>query len=157
AVYDLGGGTFDLSLLKLSRGVFEVLATAGDTALGGDDFDHRIYCWALETAGLGPVSPSDTRLLLLKSREAKESLSTHASVPLVATLSSGERVDLTLTAATFTTITATLVSKTLLPVRKALRDAKLAPGDIDGVVLVGGATRMPQIQSSVAAFFGMSP
>ncbi len=63
AVYDLGGGTFDLSILKLSRGVFEVLATAGDTALGGDDFDHRVYCWALETQGIGPVSPADTRLI----------------------------------------------------------------------------------------------
>src|SRR5208283_4681805 len=157
AVYDLGGGTFDLSLLKLSRGVFEVLATAGDTALGGDDFDHRIYCWALEAAGLGPVSPSDTRLLLLKAREAKENLTSHASTSLVATLSTGERVDLTLTAETFTAITATLVSKTLLPVRKALRDAKLSPEAIDGVVMVGGATRMPQIQKAVAQFFGMPP
>ena len=157
AVYDLGGGTFDLSLLKLSRGVFEVLATAGDTALGGDDFDHRIYCWALEAARIGPVSPSDTRLLLIKAREAKESLTTHASTPLFATLSTGERIDLMLSAETSTTITATLVGKTLLPVRKALRDAKLAPQDIDGVVMVGGATRMPQIQKAVAGFFGAPP
>lgn len=157
AVYDLGGGTFDLSILKLSRGVFEVLATAGDTALGGDDFDHRIYCWALETARVGPVSPSDTRLLLLKAREAKESLTTHASVPLVATLSTGERIDLTLTAANFASMTETLVSKTLGPVRKALRDAKLKPEQIDGVVMVGGATRMLRIQKAVAAFFGAPP
>jgi molecular chaperone HscA len=157
AVYDLGGGTFDLSILKLSRGVFEVLATAGDTALGGDDFDHRVYCWALETARLGPVSPSDTRLLMLKAREAKENLTTHASTPLVATLSTGERIDLTLTAANFTAITETLVGKTLGPVRKALRDAKLAAADIDGVVMVGGATRMPQIQKAVSAFFGAPP
>jgi molecular chaperone HscA len=157
AVYDLGGGTFDLSLLKLSRGVFEVLATAGDTALGGDDFDHRIYCWALETAGVGPVSPSDTRLLLLKSREAKENLTTHASSSLAATLSTGERIDLTLTAATFTAITETLVGKTLLPVKKALRDAQLTPRQIDGVVMVGGATRMPQIQKAVATLFGAPP
>ncbi len=101
-MYDLGGGTFDMSLLKLSRGVFEVLATAGDTALGGDDFDHRIYCWALEAARIGPVSPSDTRLLLIKAREAKESLTTHAATPLLATLSTGERIDLMLTAAIFT-------------------------------------------------------
>ena len=78
AVYDLGGGTFDLSILKLSRGVFEVLATAGDTALGGDDFDHRVYCWALETSRVGPVSASDTRLVMLKAREAKENLTAHA-------------------------------------------------------------------------------
>jgi molecular chaperone HscA len=157
AVYDLGGGTFDLSILKLSRGVFEVLATAGDTALGGDDFDHRVYCWALETARVGPVSVSDTRLIMLKAREAKENLTTHASAPLVAALSTGERIDLTLTAATFTAITGTLVGKTLGPVRKALRDAKLAPAEIDGVVMVGGATRMPQIQKAVAKFFGAPP
>ena len=157
AVYDLGGGTFDLSILKLSRGVFEVLATAGDTALGGDDFDHRIYCWALETSHVGPVSASDTRLVMLKAREAKENLTAHASTPLVATLSTGERIDLTLTAATFTAITQTLVGKTLGPVRKALRDAKLTPGEIDGVVMVGGATRMPQIQKAVATFFDAPP
>jgi molecular chaperone HscA len=157
AVYDLGGGTFDLSILKLSRGVFEVLATAGDTSLGGDDFDHRIYCWALETTRVGPVSVGDTRLLMLKACEAKESLTTHASTPLVATLSTGERIDLTLSAATFAGMTETLVGKTLGPVRKALRDAKLTPADIDGVVMVGGATRMPPIQKVVAAFFGAPP
>jgi molecular chaperone HscA len=157
AVYDLGGGTFDLSILKLSRGVFEVLATAGDTALGGDDFDHRIYCWILEQGRLGPVSPADTRLLMLKAREAKESLTAHASTPLVATLSTGEHIDLMLTAAGFAAMTQTLVGKTLGPVRKALRDAKLAPSDIDGVVMVGGATRMPHIQKAVAAFFGTPP
>ena len=157
AVFDLGGGTFDLSVLRLSRGVFEVLATAGDTSLGGDDFDHRIYCWALETARVGPVSVADTRLLMLKSCEAKENLTTHASTPLVATLSTGERVDLVLTAASFAGMTDTLVGKTLGPVRKALRDAKLTPADIDGVVMVGGATRMPPIQKAVAAFFGAPP
>ncbi len=157
AVYDLGGGTFDLSLLRLSRGVFEVLATAGDTALGGDDFDHRIYSWVLESARVGPLSASDTRLLLLRARAAKEHLTSHAATPFVATLSSGQRIDLTLTAATFTTITEALVAKTLQPVRKALRDAKLTPSEIDGVVMVGGATRMPQIQKAVAAFFGAPP
>src|SRR5437764_7441324 len=111
AVYDLGGGTFDLSILKLSRGVFEVLATAGDTALGGDDFDHRIYCWALEQSRIGPVSAGDTRLLMLKAREAKENLTAHASTPLVATLSSGETIELPLTAATFAAMTETLVGK----------------------------------------------
>jgi molecular chaperone HscA len=98
AVYDLGGGTFDLSLLKLSRGVFEVLATAGDTALGGDDFDHRIYCWALEQARIGPVSPADTRLMMIKAREAKENLTAHAATSFATTLSTAERIDLTLTA-----------------------------------------------------------
>jgi molecular chaperone HscA len=157
AVYDLGGGTFDLSILKLSRGVFEVLATAGDTALGGDDFDHRVYCWALETQGIGPVSPADTRLLMTKAREAKENLTLHASSALVATLSSGETITATLTADAFTAMTQTLVSKTLAPIKRALRDAKLTTADIKGVVMVGGATRMPQVQKAVAEFFGQPP
>src|SRR5260370_12600182 len=142
---------------KLWRGVFKVRATAGDTALGGDDFDHRIYCWALEQSRVGRVSPGDTRVLMLKAREAKENLTAHASTPFVANLSSGETIELTLTAATFASITETLVGKTLGPVRKALRDAKLTPAEIDGVVMVGGATRMPQIQKAVATFFGAPP
>jgi molecular chaperone HscA len=157
AVFDLGGGTFDLSVLRLSRGVFEVLATAGDTALGGDDFDHRLYCWALEHSRIGPLSPTDTRLLMLKAREAKENLTSHASTTFAATLSTGEPVELTLTSNDFAAMTETLVAKTLQPVRKALRDAKLGPRDIDGVVMVGGATRMPHIQKAVAEFFGMPP
>jgi molecular chaperone HscA len=157
AVYDLGGGTFDLSILKLSRGVFEVLATAGDTALGGDDFDHRIYCWLVETTGVAPVSTSDTRLLMMKAREAKENLTTHSSAPIMATLSSAETIAATLTAETFNSITRTLVGKTLGPIKKALRDASLTVADIEGVVMVGGATRMPQIQKAVAEFFGQPP
>ena len=157
AVYDLGGGTFDLSILRLSRGVFEVLATAGDTALGGDDFDHRVYCWILETTGVGPLSAGDTRLLMLKAREAKETLTTHAVARIDATLASGESLSTTLTLQTFTTITETLVNKTLAPVKRVLRDAKLTAADIKGVVMVGGATRMPQIQKAVAEFFGAPP
>jgi len=157
AVYDLGGGTFDLSVLRLSRGVFEVLATAGDTALGGDDFDHRIYCWILETTGVGPLSAGDTRLLMMKAREAKETLTAHAVARIDATLASGESLSATLTLETFTAITATLVNKTLAPVKRVLRDAKLTAGDIKGVVMVGGATRMPQIQKAVATFFGAPP
>jgi molecular chaperone HscA len=157
AVYDLGGGTFDLSILKLSRGVFEVLATAGDTALGGDDFDHRIYCWALEAAGVEPVSPGDARMLMAKAREVKEALTTHDEVAFNATLQSGDTIAATLSTAEFEAISQTLVAKTLAPVRKALRDAKLVPADIKGVVMVGGATRMPQIQRTVAEFFGQAP
>ena len=157
AIYDLGGGTFDISILRLTRGVFEVLATNGDSALGGDDFDHRVYCWLIETTGLPPLGPADARLLLVKSREAKEMLTGHDAAPIVATLSGGETVNVMLTKDTFTEITQTLVQKTLQPVRRALRDAHLAAADIKGVVLVGGATRMPQIRRAVAELFGQPP
>src|SRR5206468_1293932 len=157
AVYDLGGGTFDISILKLSRGVFEVLATNGDSALGGDDFDHRIFCWALERARLPPPSPTDARRLLVEAREVKEKLTGHDAARLAALLSDGSSVDLDLTNEVFTSITQTLVAKTLQPVRRALRDARLTPADIKGVVLVGGATRMPQIRRAVAEFFGQPP
>src|SRR5690349_23446681 len=130
AIFDLGGGTFDISILKLSRGVFEVLATNGDSALGGDDFDHRIFCWALEQARLPPPSPADARRLLIEAREAKEKLTGHETARPAAALSVGE-IDATLTSAIFTDITRTLVSKTLGPVKRALRDARLTPADID--------------------------
>jgi molecular chaperone HscA len=156
AVYDLGGGTFDISILRLSRGVFEVLATNGDSALGGDDFDHRVFCWALEQAKLPPLTAADARQLLTRARDAKEMLTGHDAAHIGASLSVGD-VDATLTASTFTDITQTLVRKTLGPVKQALRDAKLAPQDISGVVLVGGATRMPQIRRAVAEFFRQPP
>ena len=157
AVYDLGGGTFDLSILKLSRGVFEVIATSGDAALGGDDFDQRVFCWVVEQARLAPLGAKDMRLLLVKSREAKEHLSTHGEARITAKLASGELVDLRLDGETFCRITQTLVHKTLGPVRKALRDAQLGVDDVKGVVMVGGATRMPQIQRAVAEFFRRDP
>jgi len=157
AVYDLGGGTFDISILRLSRGVFEVLATNGDSALGGDDFDHRVFCWAIEEGKLPPLSPSDARLMLVKSREAKEMLTGHDAAPIVVRLASGDDVGLSLTVETFNRITQTLVQKTMNPVRRALRDAGLAPEDVNGVVLVGGATRMPRIRRAVAEFFGQPP
>jgi molecular chaperone HscA len=157
AVYDLGGGTFDISILRLSKGVFEVLATNGDSALGGDDFDHRIFCWIIEAASLPPHGTADARLLLMQAREAKENLSEHESASIRATLSDGTKVDLTLTKAIFKSITANLIAKTLQPVKRALRDAQLAPEDIKGVVLVGGATRMPQVRRAVAEFFGQPP
>jgi molecular chaperone HscA len=157
AVYDLGGGTFDLSILKLSRGVFEVVATSGDSLLGGDDFDQRVFCWVVEQAKLAPLSPRDMRLLLVKSREAKEHLTYHGEAPITARLSTGEFVDVAIDTETYCRITQTLVQKTLGPVRKALRDAGLAANQIDGVVMVGGATRMPQIQRAVAEFFKRDP
>jgi len=157
AVFDLGGGTFDISILKLSRGVFEVLATNGNAALGGDDFDQRLMCWALEKANLPPLEARDMRLLHVKAREAKETLTYHGEAPLTARLSSGEFVDLSLTTETFCEITQHLVQKTLGPTRKALRDAGLLAEDIKGVVMVGGATRMPHIQRAVREFFRRDP
>ncbi len=157
AVFDLGGGTFDISILRLSRGVFEVLATNGDSALGGDDFDHRVFCWVIGEASLPPLAAADARRLLASSREAKEMLTGHDAAPVTGVLSDGTRVDLTLDAATFSAITQTLVAKTLTPVRRALHDAKLAARDLSGVVLVGGATRMPQIRRAVTEFFGQPP
>lgn len=157
AVYDLGGGTFDISILRLTKGVFEVMATHGDTALGGDDFDRCIYRWMLEQAGLRAVNDHDKALLMRKARAAKETLTEHPEVRITATLSSGEAIDLVLTAQAFNAMTESLVAKTLLSCRKALRDAALKPEDIKGVVMVGGSTRMPRIQAAVAEFFGRTP
>jgi molecular chaperone HscA len=157
AVYDLGGGTFDISILKLSKGVFEVVATSGDSMLGGDDFDQRLFCWVVEQAKLPPLGPKDMRLLQVRSREAKEYLTFHGDAPITARLSTGEFVDLKIDTETFCSITQTLVNKTLGPVRKALRDAGLTVDDIKGVVMVGGATRMPQVQRSVGEFFRRAP
>jgi len=157
AVFDLGGGTFDISILRLSKGVFEVMATGGDSALGGDDFDHRVFCWIIEQAQLAPLSLQDARLLQMRAREAKEQLSQHGQAPITVKLGSGEYVDLVLTTEIFTEITRTLVQKTITPTKKALRDAGLTVADVRGVVMVGGSTRMPQIQHAVAELFKQEP
>lgn len=157
AVYDLGGGTFDISILKLTKGVFEVLSTGGDSALGGDDFDHRLFCWICEQAQLAPLSNEDTRILMVKAREAKELLSSKAMTQIDAKLGSGEDVHLTLSAEQFAELTQHLVGKTITPCRKALRDAGLSVDDVDGVVLVGGATRMPHVRKAVGEFFQTTP
>lgn len=157
AVYDLGGGTFDISILKMSKGVFEVLSTGGDSALGGDDFDHRLFCWILQESKLAPLSDEDTRLLMVKAREAKEILSTQNATSIDAILHSGESVHLQLSAVQLHEMTQTLVAKTIAPCRKALRDAGLSVDEIDGVVLVGGATRMPHVRKAVGDFFQTTP
>ena len=157
AVYDLGGGTFDISILRLSKGVFEVLATNGDSALGGDDFDQRIYCWVLEQAGLSQLGINDIRLLLTHARTAKEQLTEHPQAQITAVLSGGELVDVTLTRDAFYDMTKNLLARTLQPTRKALRDAGLSVDEVKGVVMVGGSTRMPQVQRAVAEYFKQAP
>ncbi|HMX23623.1 MAG TPA: Hsp70 family protein, partial [Accumulibacter sp.] len=119
--------------------------------------DHRIFCWILETAELQPLSVEDARMLLTHAREAKEYLTLHGVAPINAQLNSGERVDLKLSTEIFTEITRTLVAKTMQPVKKALRDAGLSINDVKGVVMVGGATRMPQVQRAVGEFFQQAP
>jgi molecular chaperone HscA len=161
-IYDLGGGTFDVSILRLSKGVFEVLATNGDSALGGDDFDHRIYCWVLDkvretNSNFSPLNEEDTRLLLTKARQAKEWLTDNFEAQIVCRLSNGIVIDITLTADTFVEFTQNLVNKTLSPMRKAMRDAGLDLNEIKGVVLVGGATRMPHVRHAVQDFFQQEP
>lgn len=157
AVYDLGGGTFDISILKLSKGVFEVLSTGGDSALGGDDFDQRLFCHITQQAGLAPLSDEDTATLMVKARQAKELLSTNEETTVDALLKSGEIVQVTIQAKTFAEITQPLVNKTMNAVRKAMRDANVSVEDVDGVVLVGGATRMPNVRRAVGDFFKTIP
>jgi molecular chaperone HscA len=157
AVYDLGGGTFDISILKLSKGVFEVLSTGGDSALGGDDFDHRLFCWIMEHAKLAPLSDEDTATLMVKARQAKEQLSTNAATTVDAVLNSGDIVHLRITAEEFSEMTRHLVAKTMTAIKKAMRDASVSVDDVDGVVMVGGATRMPHVRRAVTEFFKTIP
>ncbi|WP_322051422.1 Fe-S protein assembly chaperone HscA [Paraburkholderia bannensis] len=159
AVYDLGGGTFDLSILKLTKGVFEVLAAGGDSALGGDDFDHAVFAYVLEQSGIerSALAPEDVRLLLDRARDAKEALSSAPEARIELTLSNGAAIAVTIDEARFEALTQALVQRTLVPTKKALRDAKVASKDVKGVVLVGGATRMPVIRRAVEQFFGQAP
>ncbi|WP_438998985.1 Fe-S protein assembly chaperone HscA [Variovorax beijingensis] len=156
AVYDLGGGTFDISILRLTQGVFEVIATGGDSALGGDDYDHALADFVLAQTGLQVGSDADKAAVLVAARAAKEALTDADSVAFHAELADGAaRLDLT--RAHFDAATKALTDRTIAAVRKALRDAKLKPDDLQGIVLVGGSTRMPQIRRAVAEFFGREP
>jgi molecular chaperone HscA len=156
-VYDLGGGTFDVSILRLNKGVFEVLATNGDSALGGDDFDRRIYDWMVEQIGLESLPTADIGVLLTEAKRAKEALTDHETVPVSCTLSQAGRIQLTLEREEFIAMSRDLIERTLKPTRKALRDAGIDKPDVQGVVMVGGSTRMPHVRSAVAEYFGREP
>ena len=156
AVYDLGGGTFDISLLRLAAGVFEVVATGGDSALGGDDFDHLLAEWALARAGLDAGTPQDKRAVLVAARAAKEKLSAADHATFACPLSGGE-LSLRVDREQFVALTRELVARTLSAVRKVLRDARAERADVKGVVMVGGSTRMPMVQAAVAEYFGQAP
>lgn len=155
-VYDLGGGTFDVSLLKLSRGVFEVLGTGGNAALGGDDFDHAVVDWAVSQLGSVELTAEDRRQLLDRAKAAKEALTDTPETVLKLELSSGTHA-FTLTRVIFDQLTKSLVDETLEAVANVLCDAKLEKDQIKGVVLVGGSTRMPCVRREVEAYFGFAP
>lgn len=157
-IYDLGGGTFDVSVLRLTKGVFEVLATGGDSALGGDDFDHRIVDWVKEEAALAAdLSPEDKRSLLVAARRAKEALTQAESTDIDLTLSGGIVIHVTLTREMFKSLTAALVEKTINTLRFVMKDAKLEQSEIQGLVLVGGSTRMPVVREAVKDYLGFDP
>ena len=156
AVYDLGGGTFDISILRLTRGVFEVLATGGDSALGGDDYDRALVEFVQSTTSCVVATPSDKAQVMVVARACKEALSTQDSVQFDLTLSSGA-VACAVTRAQFEEACKPLTQRTLNAVRKALRDAGLQKQDIQGVVMVGGSTRMPHIQIAVTELLGCEP
>ena len=156
AIYDLGGGTFDISILRLTQGVFEVVATGGDSALGGDDYDHALADWVLAQTGTQAVTASDKAALKLAARACKEALSATKSVAFHADLT-GASVRFDVEQGQFHAVTEPLTARTLVAARKALRDARLSIEDVQGVVMVGGSTRMPQVQAAVAQFFGRAP
>jgi molecular chaperone HscA len=156
AIYDLGGGTFDISILRLTQGTFEVIATGGDSALGGDDYDHALVEWVLQQTGAQALSATDKAAFKVAARTCKEALTQMASAVFNAALTE-KNVVLDVSVVQFESVTSGLTARTITAIRKALRDAKLPIDEVKGVVMVGGATRMPQIQQAVANFFGRPP
>ncbi|GAB3760796.1 Fe-S protein assembly chaperone HscA [Ramlibacter monticola] len=156
AVYDLGGGTFDISILRLSRGVFEVVSTGGDSALGGDDYDRALADWLQQQSGLAAETASDKAAIKMLARELKERLSDEEAVDVPLALG-GRSAQMRVARGDFEAVTKELTARTLTAVRKAVRDAKLQRDEVQGVVLVGGSTRMPQVRRAVAEFFGREP
>ena len=156
AVYDLGGGTFDISILRLTQGVFEVISTGGDSSLGGDDYDSALADWVLQQLGLQVSTPADKAAARLAARACKEALTATESIAYGAHLA-GVPVQFDVKRADFEAATAHLTARSLAAVRRALRDAQLSPAEVQGVVMVGGSTRMPQVQRTVGEFFGRTP
>ncbi len=156
AIYDLGGGTFDISLLRLSSGVFEVVATGGDSALGGDDFDAALAAWALGEAGLSVETPQDKRAVLVAARATKEKLTGHDHAELACPLAHGE-LAVRVSRERFESIVRPLVDRTIAAIGRVLRDAKAAKTEVKGVVMVGGSTRVPMVQAAVGGYFGQTP
>ena len=156
AIYDLGGGTFDISILRLSQGVFEVVATGGDSALGGDDYDQALAAWVVRQTGAEVRTPGDKASITIAARRCKEALSATNVVAFHADLA-GASVHFDVGEQQFHDVTQALTARTIAAVRKALRDAKLTKDEVQGVVMVGGSTRMPQVQAAVAEFFGQEP
>ena len=156
AVYDLGGGTFDISILRLSQGVFEVVSTGGDSALGGDDYDRALADWLLQRAKVQPETPTEKAAIKMLARQVKEQLSDQDAVTVPVPVG-GRTVEVRVSRNDFELETRDLTARTMGAVRRALRDARLTKDEIRGVVLVGGSTRMPQVRHAVAEFFGREP
>jgi molecular chaperone HscA len=155
AVYDLGGGTFDISILRLNKGVFEVLSTGGDSALGGDDFDHVLAEWMIRELGVTDTSdPKLMRRILNAANQAKEGLTDAPEVTVDIELTDQQHVSLGITREIFDRLIDKLISRTVQACRRALRDADVAPDDVLDVVMVGGSTRVPSVRERVGAFFG---
>ena len=152
AVYDLGGGTFDISILRLSKGVFEVLATGGDTALGGDDFDHLIADWVVEQTQVKPQTPNQQRELITLASQAKIALTTEKS-----TVISWQNFSVEISREQFNKLIHSLVKRSLLTCRRALKDANVESEEVQAVVMVGGSTRVPYVREQVGEFFGKTP
>ncbi|KPN78993.1 Fe-S protein assembly chaperone HscA [Shewanella xiamenensis] len=157
AIYDLGGGTFDISILRLNRGVFEVLATGGDSALGGDDFDHLLQAHMQQVWQLTDIDSQLSRQLLIEARRVKEALTDSSDTEASLTLADGSVLKQVVTKAQFESLIAALVKKTIASCRRTLRDAGVTADEVLETVMVGGSTRVPLVREQVEAFFGKAP